>query len=340
MAINIYHEDDANIEHIKGKKVAIIGYGSQGHAHALNLKDSGVDVVVGLSANSQSIPKAQGAGLMVMETAEAASWAQVIMLLVPDEVCAKLYKEKIEPNLSEGDHLAFAHGFNIHFNKIVPPEGVGVFMAAPKGPGHTVRREYNNGSGVPCLIAVNRDLGDTKELALSYAKAIGGTRAGVIETTFKEETETDLFGEQVVLCGGMTSMIKAAFETLTEAGYSPAMAYFECLHEVKLITDLIFEGGIANMRYSISNTAEYGDYVTGPKVVDAGVKARMKEALERIQSGKFADDWLKEVHENGSKDFLATREKEAQHPIEEIGAELRSKMTFSKGPKLVDKERN
>ena len=340
MAINIYHEKDANRQLIKDKKVAVIGYGSQGHAHALNLKDSGVDVVVGLKNTSASAAKAEQAGLRVMETSEAAAYADVIMLLVPDEVCAKLYKESIEPSLKPGDHLAFAHGFNIHFEKIVPPEGVGVFMTAPKGPGHTVRREYNNGSGVPCLIAVHTDLSGTKDLALSYADAIGGTRAGVIETSFREETETDLFGEQVVLCGGLTSMIKAAFETLTEAGYSPAMAYFECLHEVKLITDLIFEGGIANMRYSISNTAEYGDYVTGPRVVDGGVKARMKEALKDIQTGKFANDWLAEVHENGSKNFLATREREAQHPIEEIGSELRSKMTFSTGPKLVDKDKN
>ena len=242
--------------------------------------------------------------------------------------------------MKPGKYLAFAHGFNIHFNKIKPPEGVGVFMCAPKGPGHTVRREYAQGSGVPCLIAVHTDLGDTKELALSYAKAMGGTRAGVFETTFKEETETDLFGEQTVLCGGVSSLIKAGFETLVEAGYSPAMAYFECLHEVKLITDLIFEGGIANMRYSISNTAEYGDYVTGPKVVDGGVKARMKAALERIQSGEFADAWLKEINENKGENFLETRRQEADHQIETVGAEVRSKIKFSTGPRLVDKTKN
>lgn len=340
MAVTLYYDEDANLDLIKGKKVAVIGYGSQGHAHALNLKDSGVDVVVGLANQSKSAPKAQAAGLKVMETSEAAAYADVIMILVPDEVAAKMYEESIKPSLKPGKTLAFAHGFNIHFNKILPPEGVGVMMIAPKGPGHTVRREYTQGSGVPCLIAIHTDTGDEKALALSYAKAIGGTRAGVFETTFKEETETDLFGEQTVLCGGISALIKAGFETLTEAGYSPVMAYFECLHEVKLITDLIFEGGIANMRYSISNTAEYGDYVTGPKIIDAGVKARMKEALSSIQKGEFANQWLSEIHDHGGANFLATRAKEALHPIEAIGEELRSKMKFSGQNKMVDKSKN
>ena len=340
MDLKLFYDEDANLDLIKGKKVAVIGYGSQGHAHALNLKDSGVDVVVGLSNTSKSAAKAEAAGLKVMETAEAAAASDVIMMLVPDEVCAKMYHEKIAPGLSAGKHLVVAHGFNFHFNKIEAPAGVGVFMVAPKGPGHTVRREYMQGSGVPCLIAVAQDLGETKDLALSYAKAIGGTRAGVFETTFKEETETDLFGEQTVLCGGVTSLIKAGFETLVEGGYHPVMAYFECLHEVKLITDLIFEGGIANMRYSISNTAEFGDYETGPKIIGPEVKQKMKLALEDIQKGRFSDNWLSEVHEHGSKNFLARRQKEAEHPIEEVGAALRSKMKFSTGPKLVDKEKN
>lgn len=341
MGLKLYYDEDAKPELIKGKKVAVIGYGSQGHAHALNLKESGVDVVVGLSNTSKSAPKAQEAGLTVMETSEAAAWADVIMILVPDEVCATMYEKSIAPNLKAGKSLAVAHGFNIHFKKIVPPADVNVFMVAPKGPGHTVRREYLGGSGVPCLIAVAQDAtGDTKDLALSYACAIGGTRAGVFETTFREETETDLFGEQTVLCGGISHLIKAGFETLVEAGYNPVMAYFECLHETKLITDLIFEDGIANMRYSISNTAEYGDYVTGPKVIDSGVKERMKAALKEIQEGKFADNWLKEVNEEGSKNFLKMRGDHAEHPIEVIGKEIRSKMKFSTGNRLVDKSKN
>tara|TARA_B100001094_G_scaffold230801_1_gene225456 strand:- start:982 stop:2004 length:1023 start_codon:yes stop_codon:yes gene_type:complete len=340
MDLKLYYDDDASMSPILAKKVAVIGYGSQGHAHALNLKESGVDVVVGLAEGSQSVAKARDAGLVVMETAEAANHADIIMMLVPDEVCAKMYEEKVAPGLTSGKQLAVAHGFNFHFDKIVPPDDVGVFMVAPKGPGHTVRREYVQGSGVPCLIAVAQEFGGTRELALSYAKAIGGTKAGVFETTFREETETDLFGEQTVLCGGLTALIKSGFETLVDGGYHPVMAYFECLHEVKLITDLIFEGGIANMRYSISNTAEYGDYETGSKIIGPEVKDKMRAALRDIQDGRFADNWLKEVHESGSKNFLKRRTDEADHQIEDVGAQLRSKIKFSNGPRLVDKEKN
>ncbi|MBF0546948.1 MAG: ketol-acid reductoisomerase [Candidatus Riflebacteria bacterium] len=340
MDLKIYYEKDADLKHIENQKVAIIGYGSQGHAHALNLKDSGVKVAVGLFSESKSRIKAQNAGLTVMTPSEAVTWADMTMVLVPDECQKELYLKDIGPNLTPGKSLLFAHGFNINFKKIVPSKDVDVFMIAPKGPGHTVRREYTLGGGVPCLIAIQQDVsGNAKNKALAYAKALGGTRAGVIETTFKEEAETDLFGEQTVLCGGLTSLIKAGFETLVEAGYNPAMAYFECLHEVKLIVDLIYEGGIANMRYSISNTAEYGDYITGPKIVDSSVKARMKEALKRVQSGEFADEWIKE-HETGFKKFHKLREEENKHPIEVIGAELRSKMTFPNKGQLVDKNKN
>jgi ketol-acid reductoisomerase len=341
MSFSLYYDDDADLSLILDKKVAIIGYGSQGHAHALNLKDSGVQVAVGLKEGSNSRPKAEKAGVTVMTPAEAAKWADMVMILVPDEIQATLYKEDIEPNLEAGNALMFAHGFNIHFGKITPPDNIDVIMVAPKGPGHTVRREYVNGSGVPSLIAVSQDsTGQAKELALAYAKANGGTRAGVFETSFKEETETDLFGEQTVLCGGISALILAGYETLVEAGYHPVMAYFECQHEVKLITDLIFEGGIANMRYSVSNTAEFGDYYTGPKVIDAKVKASMKEALDRITSGEFADTWLKE-NEDGCPNFKRYREEAAKHPIEEVGKELRSRIKFpmSSG-KLVDKELN
>ena len=341
MSFTLYYDDDADLNKILEKKVAIIGYGSQGHAHALNLTESGCTVAVGLKEGSQSRPKAEEAGLTVMTPAEATQWGDIVMILVPDENQKALYEAEIAPNLSEGKAIVFAHGFNIHFKNIVPPENVDVFMVAPKGPGHTVRREYVNGSGVPSLIAIYQDYtGTTKEVALAYAKANGGTRAGVFETTFKEETETDLFGEQSVLCGGLSSLITAGFETLVEAGYNPVMAYFECLHEMKLITDLVFEGGIANMRYSISNTAEYGDYVTGPKIIDADTKERMKAALERIQSGEFAKAWIQE-NEDGCGNFLKTREDSAKHQIEEVGAELRSRIIFpDTSKKLVDKSKN
>lgn len=340
MALKIYYDDDADLKLLDGKKVAVIGYGSQGHAHALNLKDSGIDVAVGLAEGSKSIEKAQKAGLKVMTTAEAAKWADLVMILVPDEKQKAIYETDIAPGLEAGNAVLFAHGFNIHFKKIVPAEDIDVFMVAPKGPGHTVRREYANGSGVPCLIAVYQDkTGNARQLAMAYAKAIGGTKAGVFETTFREETETDLFGEQAVLCGGLSALIKAGFETLVEAGYDPVMAYFECQHEVKLITDLIFEGGIANMRYSISNTAEYGDYKSGPFVVDDSVKQRMKKVLSRIQSGEFANDWLSE-NEKGCPEFYAMRESGAAHQIEKVGAEIRSKIKFPNKNQLVDKTRN
>src|SRR5687767_12219522 len=286
--MQVYYDRDADLTVLKGKKVAVLGYGSQGHAHANNLRDSGVEVIVGLKRGSNSWPKAQNAGLKVAETAEAAASADIVMILLPDELQGEAYEKEIKPGLKDGNYLAFGHGFNIHFKKIVPPAGVNVFMVAPKGPGHLVRREYERGAGVPCLLAIAQDPGgDTKQVGLAYARAIGGTRAGVIETTFKEETETDLFGEQSVLCGGLTALIQAGFETLVEAGYAPEMAYFECLHEMKLIVDLIYEGGIANMNYSISNTAEYGEYVTGPRIVTADTKAEMKKVLEDIQSGRF-----------------------------------------------------
>ncbi len=340
MALKIFYENDADLKHLAGKKVAVIGYGSQGHAHALNLRDSGVEVVTGLAEGSPSRAKAQKAGVNVMTTAQAAAWADIIMMLVPDEKQREVFEKDVRPGLKPGKGLMFAHGFNIHFKQIVPPADVDVFMVAPKGPGHTVRREYVNGSGVPCLIAIHQDAtGKARDLALAYAKGIGGTRAGVFETTFREETETDLFGEQTVLCGGLTSLIRSGFETLVEAGYDPVMAYFECLHEVKLITDLIFEGGIANMRYSISNTAEYGDYVTGPDVIDAGVKARMKQALTRIQSGEFARRWMKE-NADGCPNFKRMRQEGADHQIEKVGAEIRSKIRFPRQQQLVDKTIN
>lgn len=341
MSLKLYYEEDTSLEPILAKKVAIIGYGSQGHAHALNLKDSGVDVTVGLrSPTSPSRKKAEDSGLKTASIADAAAWADVIMLLIPDEVMGSTYEKDIEPFLKAGQSLVFAHGFNIHFNKIKAPKDVDVFMVAPKGPGHTVRRQYVQGSGVPSLFAIHQDAsGEAKTLALSYGKAIGGTKAGMIETTFKDETETDLFGEQAVLCGGVSALIKAGFETLVEAGYSHEMAYFECLHELKLITDLIFEGGIANMRYSISNTAEYGDYVSGPRIIDSSVKDRMKLVLEDIQKGKFADNWINE-YRGGAKWFLGTRDEEAKHPIEAIGETLRSKINFSQDDRLVDKSKN
>lgn len=332
------YDADANQSLIKGKKVAIIGYGSQGHAHALNLKDSGVDVRVGLRSDSKSKPRAERAGLTVLEPKAAAEWADVVMLLVPDEHAPRIYAEDIAPGLKAGDYLAVAHGFGLHFKKIVPPAGVNVFLVAPKAPGHTVRREYENGRGVPMLIAVNEDpSGDSREVALSYASAIGGGRAGILETSFKEETETDLFGEQAVLCGGMSALIVAGYETLVEAGYAPEMAYFECLHELKLIIDLIYEGGIENMRYSVSNTAEYGDLTRGPRVVTAQTKAAMKEILTEIQTGKFADEFLTECS-TGRKNFNALEAKGAAHPIEEVGKRLRGMMPWMKENQAV-KER-
>jgi ketol-acid reductoisomerase len=326
---------------IKGKKVAIVGYGSQGHAHANNLKDSGVaDVRVALRAGSATARKAEAADLQVMTAADAAAWADVIMMLTPDELQASIYQTDLAPNMREGTALAFAHGLNIHFNLIEPRSDLDIFMIAPKGPGHTVRSEYLRGGGVPCLIAVEQNAsGNAQEIALSYASAIGGGRAGVIETSFREECETDLFGEQVVLCGGLTELIKAGYETLTEAGYAPEMAYFECLHEVKLIVDLMYEGGMANMRYSISNTAEYGDYVTGPRIITAETKAEMKRVLEDIQSGRFTLNWVSEC-QAGQPSFKATRRRNAEHPIEEVGSRLRAMMPWIAENKLVDKEKN
>ena len=338
--MNIYHDEDADLAPLRGKKIAVIGYGSQGHAHAQNLRDSGMDVRVGLRADSASRPKAEQAGLRVVDAATAAREAGIVMMLVPDEQGAEIYENEIAPGLAPGKYLAFGHGFNIHYRKIVPPAGVNVFMVAPKGPGHLVRSEYQKGRGVPCLLALAQDpSGDTKRLGLAYAKAIGGTRAGVLETTFKEETETDLFGEQSVLCGGLTELIRAGFETLVEAGYSPEMAYFECLHEVKLIVDLIYEGGIANMRYSISNTAEYGDMTRGRRVIGEETRKAMKAILADIQSGKFADEWITE-YRCGLPHFRELRKEAAKHPVEEVGAKLRGLMPWLASERLVDRSRN
>ena len=339
--MRVFYDRDADVNLIKTKKVAIVGYGSQGHAHTLNLRDSGVkDVAVALRQGSGSIAKAEAEDIKVMEPAEAAAWADVLMILAPDEVQADLYAAEIHENLKPGSAIAFAHGLSIHFGLISPPEGVDVFMIAPKGPGHTVRGEYARGAGVPCLVAVHQDAsGAALDLALSYGSAIGGGRSGIIETSFKEECETDLFGEQAVLCGGLTSLITAAWETLVEAGYAPEMAYFECLHEVKLIVDLMYEGGIANMRYSISNTAEFGDYVSGPRVIDASVKARMKEILEDIQSGKFVQDWMME-NKVGAPRFKAMRRRSAEHDIEKVGQNLRDMMPWITENALVDKTKN
>ena len=336
MAANVYYENDADPKLIRDRKVAIIGYGSQGHAHALNLKDSGVDVVVGLRDGSSSKDKAQAVGLRVMSISEATKYADVIMMLAPDTEQKKIYEESVQEHLTAGKALAFAHGFNIHFNRIEPPTGVDVIMIAPKGPGHLVRRTYTEGGGVPALIAVAQDAtGTAKALALSYAQAIGGTRAGVIETTFPEETETDLFGEQVVLCGGLTSLIMAGFETLVEAGYQPEMAYFECLHEVKLIVDLMYEEGIAGMRFSISDTAEYGDVSRGPRIINADTKKEMRKILEEIQSGKFAEEWIAES-ESGRKRFAEMRNAGKNHPIEKVGSQLRGMMPWiTKGKQKV-----
>ena len=330
----MFYEKDTNLGLLQGKKVAVIGFGSQGHAHALNLHDSGVDVVVGLYEGSKSWDKVKEAGLEVATTAEAAKKADIIMILVPDEKQAKLYREEIAPYLEEGNALVFAHGFNIHFKQIVPPSNVDVFMIAPKGPGHMVRRTYTEGSGVPCLIAVEQDYsGKAKDLALAYANGIGGARAGVLETTFKDETETDLFGEQAVLCGGVTALIKAGFETLVEAGYAPENAYFECMHEMKLIVDLMYQGGMAAMRYSISDTAEYGDYVTGSRIITDETKKEMKQVLTEIQDGTFAKKWLLE-NQVGRPTFNAMRRMEAEHPIETVGKELRAMMSWIDTKKL------
>lgn len=330
----MFYEKDTNLGLLQGKKTAVIGFGSQGHAHALNLHESGVDVIVGLYEGSKSWNKAKEAGLEVTTTSEAAKNADIIIILVPDEKQAKLYREEIEPYLEDGNALVFAHGFNIHFKQIVPPSNVDVFMIAPKGPGHMVRRTYTEGSGVPCLIAVEQDYsGKAKDLALAYANGIGGARAGVLETTFKDETETDLFGEQAVLCGGITALIKAGFETLVEAGYAPENAYFECMHEMKLIVDLMYQGGMAAMRYSISDTAEYGDYVTGSRIITDETKKEMKQVLTEIQNGTFAKKWLLE-NQVGRPTFNAMRRMEAEHPIEKVGKELREMMSWIDSKKL------
>jgi ketol-acid reductoisomerase len=339
--MRVFYDRDADVNLIKSKKVAIIGYGSQGHAHALNLRDSGVgEIVVGLREGSASRPKAEGEKLQVMTPGDAAAWADVLMILAPDELQAELYDDHIRDNLRDGAALAFAHGLSIHFRLIEPRSEINVFMIAPKGPGHTVRAEYARGAGVPCLVAVEQDpSGSTLDLGISYASALGAGRAGIIETTFRDECETDLFGEQSVLCGGLTSLIQAGYETLIEAGYAPEMAYFECVHEVKLIVDLIYEGGIANMRYSISNTAEYGDYVSGPRVVDEGVKARMKGILADIQSGKFVKEWMLE-NRAGAPQFKAMRRRAAERDIEKVGEQLRGMMPWIGQNALVDKSRN
>lgn len=334
----IYYQADCDINVLKGKTVAIIGYGSQGHAHALNLKDSGVDVVVGLYEGSKSKAKAEAAGLKVVSVSEAAKLGDVIMILIPDEKQAKVYKEEIAPYLTAGKTLAFAHGFNIHFGCIVPPADVNVIMIAPKGPGHTVRSEYQVGKGVPCLIAVQQDAtGDAQDIGLAYAAGIGGARAGVLETTFRTETETDLFGEQAVLCGGVTALMQAGFETLVEAGYDPRNAYFECIHEMKLIVDLIYQSGFAGMRYSVSNTAEYGDYVSGPKIVTAETKKAMKKVLSDIQDGTFAKDFLLDMSDAGSQvHFKAMRKINAEHQLEQVGAEIRKLYSWSDEDKLIN----
>ncbi len=330
-----YYDKDANLNDIKDKKIAVIGFGSQGHAQAMNLADSGCDVVVGLKSTSASVAKAQKAGLKVMSVREAAEHADVIMCLVPDEIAPKLYENEIAPALRAGKYLMFSHGFGIHFGFIKPPADVNVLMVAPKGPGHLVRHQFSQGAGVPCLLAIYQDpSGDTKKVGLAYASAIGGARAGVIETNFREETETDLFGEQSVLCGGLTSLIKAGFETLVEAGYAPEMAYFECCHEMKLIVDLIYEGGISEMRYSISNTAEYGDLTRGPVVVDAATKERMKGILKDIQSGAFAKEWMAEAA-SGKPRFNQLVEAGKKHPIETVGAQLRSMMPWMKKNRVI-----
>ena len=334
--MNRYYDKDVDLSIIQGKKVAVIGYGSQGHAHANNLKDSGVEVVVGLREGSSSAVKAKEAGIRVMSVEEASAWADVVMVLAPDEFQANIYSENIEPSLRQGVALAFAHGLNIHFDLIIPREDLDVIMIAPKAPGHTVRSEFVKGGGIPDLIAIKQDAtGNAKDIALSYASAIGGGRTGILETSFREETETDLFGEQVVLCGGTTALVQAGFETLVEAGYEPEMAYFECLHELKLIVDLLYEGGIANMRYSISNTAEYGDVSRGPRIVTDETKAEMKKILSEIQSGAFTKEFISNVG-----DLPARREVQRKHQIETVGESLRSMMPWIAKNKLVDQSKN
>ena len=339
--MRVYYDRDADVNLIKAKKVAIIGYGSQGHAHANNLKDSGAtELAVGLRPGSAGVAKAEAAGLKVMDPAAAAKWADVVMVLTPDEGQGDLYRDSLHANMRPGTALAFAHGLNVHFKLLDARPDIDVFMIAPKGPGHTVRSEYQRGGGVPCLVAVDQNpSGNALEIALSYASAIGGGRAGIIETTFQEECETDLFGEQVVLCGGLVELIRAGFDTLVEAGYAPEMAYFECLHEVKLIVDLIYEGGIANMNYSISNTAEYGEYVTGPRIITDETKQEMRRVLADIQSGRFARDWMLENKVNQAS-FKAIRRRNAAHPIEDVGEKLRAMMPWIAKNKLVDKARN
>jgi ketol-acid reductoisomerase len=339
--MRVYYDTDADLARILDKKIAVVGYGSQGHAHALNLRDSGVsNVVVALRSGSASARKAEGEGLKVMSVPEAAAWADAIMILAPDELQRQIWEKDIAPNIRDGAALLFAHGLNIHFRLIEPKPSIDVLMVAPKGPGHTVRGEYLRGGGVPCLIAVAQDAsGGALDLGLAYASAIGGGRSGIIETTFREECETDLFGEQAVLCGGLVELIRAGFETLVEAGYAPEMAYFECLHEVKLIVDLIYEGGIANMNYSISNTAEYGEYVSGPRVVTPETKAEMKRILDDIQSGRFTRDWMVECAA-GQPSFKATRRRASEHEIEAVGARLRAMMPWITKNKLVDQSKN
>ena len=341
MTMRVYYDRDADVNLIKSQKVAIYGYGSQGHAHAHNLHESGVaDVAISLRSDSASVEKAENAGFPVMGADEAAKWADVLMILVPDELQGALYNDHLKANMKEGAALAFAHGLNIHFKLIEPRPDLDVFMIAPKGPGHTVRAEFERGAGVPCLLAIEQDVsGNTQDIALSYGSGIGGGRAGIIETTFREECETDLFGEQTVLCGGVTALILAAYETLVDAGYAPEMAYFECLHEMKLIVDLFYEGGIANMRYSVSNTAEYGDYTRGPVVIDDSVRVRMKGILADIQSGRFTREWVLE-NQASQASFKAMRNRAAEHPIEEVGERLRAMMPWLGDNRLVDRAKN
>ena len=338
--MKVYYDRDADLNLLKAKKIAIVGFGSQGHAHALNLRDSGMDVLVAEAKSSEPWNKALSQGLKVFEAPEAARQADIVMMLVPDEMGGEIYAREIAPYLKPGNYLAFAHGFNIHFKQIQPPKDVNVFMIAPKGPGHLVRSEYVKGRGVPCLLAVHQDpTGDTRQIALAYGSAIGGGRAALYETSFREETETDLFGEQSVLCGGLTELIRAGYETLVEAGYSPEMAYFECVHEVKLIVDLIYEGGISNMRYSISNTAEYGDMTRGKQVIGPATREAMKKILADVQSGKFANEWIGE-YRAGLPNFRQLRAEAARHPVEEVGKKLRSFMPWLASDRLVDKAKN
>jgi len=338
--VKVYYDKDADMNYIKNKKIAVIGFGSQGHAHAMNLSDSGCDVIVGLKSTSASVAKAQKAGLRVMSVREASEAADIVMILTPDELTPGIYDSEIAQTMKAGKYLALAHGFSIHFGFIKPPKDVNVFMVAPKGPGHLVRHQYSQGAGVPCLLAIHQDpAGDTKKIGLAYASAIGGARAGVIETNFREETETDLFGEQSVLCGGLTALIQAGYETLVEAGYAPEMAYFECLHEVKLIVDLMYEGGIANMRYSISNTAEYGDITTGPRIITDETKAEMKRVLADIQAGRFVKNFVLD-NRAGQPELKASRKAAAAHPIEQTGAALRAMMPWISANKLVDQDKN